>query len=91
MGEILDMDKCFNAVVMAGGVGSRLWPLSRASFPKQYLQLVDNEHGYTMLQQTFSRLSELGLGHSQLICSEDHRFLAAEQCRAANIDTEILN
>jgi len=90
VGEILDMDQCFNPVVMAGGVGSRLWPLSRASFPKQYQQLVDNEHGYTMLQQTFSRLSGLGLGHSQLICNQDHRFLAAEQCRAANIDTEIV-
>ena len=89
-GEILDMDKCFNPVVMAGGVGSRLWPLSRASFPKQYQQLVDNEHGYTMLQQTFSRLSGLELGHSQLICNEDHRFLAAEQCRVANIDAEII-
>lgn len=90
VGEILDMDKCFNPVVMAGGVGSRLWPLSRESFPKQYQQLVDNEHGYTMLQQTFSRLSGLGLGHSQLICNQDHRFLAAEQCRAANIDAEIV-
>ena len=90
VGEILDMDQCFNPVVMAGGVGSRLWPLSRASFPKQYQQLVDNEHGYTMLQQTFSRLSGLGLGHSQLICNQDHRFLAAEQCRAANIDAEIV-
>jgi len=88
--EILDMDQCFNPVVMAGGVGSRLWPLSRASFPKQYQQLVDNEHGYTMLQQTFSRLSGLGLGHSQLICNQDHRFLAAEQCRAANIDAEVV-
>jgi len=91
--EMLDMDKYFNPVVMAGGVGSRLWPLSRASFPKQYQQLVDNERGYTMLQQTFSRLSglsELKLGHSQLICNQDHRFLAAEQCRAANIDAEMV-
>jgi len=91
--DILDMEQCFNPVVMAGGVGSRLWPLSRASFPKQYQQLVDNERGYTMLQQTFSRLaglSELKLGHSQLVCNQDHRFLAAEQCRAANIDAEIV-
>lgn len=88
--EFLDMNKFFNPVVMAGGVGSRLWPLSRASFPKQYQQLVDNEHGDTMLQQTFSRLSGLGLDHSQLICNQDHRFLAAEQCRAANIDAEIV-
>ena len=89
----------FNPVVMAGGVGSRLWPLSRASFPKQYQQLVDNEHGYTMLQQTFFRLAGLSelsglskqrLGLSQLICNQDHRFLAAQQCHAANIDTEIV-
>ena len=87
------MHKCFNPVVMAGGVGSRLWPLSRASFPKQYQQLVNNKHGYTMLQQTFSRLSgmpELGLGLSQLICNQDHRFLAAQQCHTANIDAEIV-
>lgn len=84
------MDKIFNPVVMAGGIGSRLWPLSRASFPKQYQQLVDNEHGYTMLQQTFVRLSGLGIGLSQLICNQEHRFLAAEQTRAVNIDTEIV-
>ena len=84
------MDICFNPVVMAGGIGSRLWPLSRASFPKQYQKLVDNEHGYTMLQQTFARLTGLELGLSQLICNQDHRFLAAEQCRASNIDTEII-
>jgi mannose-1-phosphate guanylyltransferase len=84
------MDKYFNPVVMAGGVGSRLWPLSRVSFPKQYHQLVDNEHGHSMLQQTFSRLYGLELGLSQLICNQDHRFLAAEQCRAANIDAEIV-
>jgi len=79
-----------NPVVMAGGVGSRLWPLSRASFPKQYQQLVNNEHGSTMLQQTFSRLSGLQFGLSQLICNQDHRFLAAQQCHAAGIDTEIV-
>jgi len=85
-----DVDKVFNPVVMAGGIGSRLWPLSRASFPKQYQQLVDNEQGYTMLQETFARLSGLNVGHSQLICNQDHRFLAAEQCREANINAEII-
>jgi len=88
--ESLDMDKCFNPVVMAGGYGSRLWPLSRASFPKQYQQLVDNKNGYTMLQQTFSRISGLEFGLSQLICNQEHRFLAQEQCRSANISTEIV-
>ena len=88
--ESLNLDKCFNPVVLAGGIGSRLWPLSRASFPKQYQQLVDNENGFTMLQQTYSRLSGFRFGLSQLICNQEHRFLAAEQCRAVNVSTEIV-
>ena len=78
------MHKFFNPVVMAGGVGSRLWPLSRSSFPKQYQALVWTGAGSmnsTMLQQTFLRLAGLKLGLSQLICNQDHRFLAAEQMR----------
>ena len=88
--ECLDMDKCFNPVVMAGGVGSRLWPLSRASFPKQYQVLVDNPEGLTMLQQTFARLGDLNLGTSQVICNQDHRFLAAEQIKALNIKSDLV-
>tara|TARA_B110000027_G_scaffold114790_1_gene124576 strand:- start:262 stop:1689 length:1428 start_codon:yes stop_codon:yes gene_type:complete len=84
------MDKCFNPVVMSGGVGSRLWPLSRTSFPKQYQQLVENKYGHTMLQQTLTRLSGLELGMTQLICNQDHRFLAAEQCRALGVDADIV-
>ena len=84
------MQQIFNPVVMAGGIGSRLWPISRASVPKQYQQLLHNDHDHTMVQQTFTRLSSLSLGKSQLICNQDHRFFAAEQCRIANIDTEII-
>ena len=80
----------FNPVIMAGGRGSRLWPLSRTSFPKQFQRLIDNEQGHTLLQQTFNRLSGLDLGLSQLICNQDHRFLAAHQCHAASIDTDIM-
>jgi mannose-1-phosphate guanylyltransferase len=73
----------FNPVIMAGGVGSRLWPLSRSAFPKQYQALVGSGEGTnsTMLQQTLLRLSGLQLGLNQLICNQDHRFLAAEQMR----------
>lgn len=74
----LDMDRCFNSVVMAGGVGSRLWPLSRALFPKQYQVLVDSPEGLSMLQQTFARLNDLSLGTNQVVCNQDHRFLAAD-------------
>ena len=52
---------------MAGGVGSRLWPLSRATFPKQYQVLVENSSSLTMLQQAFARLGEISVGASQLI------------------------
>lgn len=71
-------------IIMAGGSGTRLWPLSRAGYPKQFLALVGQE---TMFQQTISRLS--GLDHSPcvFICNEEHRFLAAEQIRNLNVES----
>ena len=66
------------AVIMAGGSGTRLWPLSRAAHPKQFLSL----HGQdTMLQATFKRLDGLDIGSSLTICNEEHRFFVAEQLR----------
>ena len=66
------------AVVMAGGSGTRLWPLSRAAHPKQFLAL----HGEdTMLQATFKRLDGLDIHSSVTICNEEHRFFVAEQLR----------
>jgi len=64
------------AVVMAGGSGTRLWPVSRAKRPKQFLTLYEDE---TMLQSTFSRLSKLDVQFALTICNEDHRFFVAEQ------------
>jgi len=66
-------------VVMAGGSGTRLWPLSRALYPKQFLKLGQDE---TLLQQVFRRLEGLSLSNPLVICNEEHRFLAAEQLRA---------
>lgn len=68
----------FNPVIMAGGVGSRLWPLSRVFYPKQFQSLLTSENNYSMLQQTILRLEGLKLGHCQVICNHEHRFLAAE-------------
>jgi len=66
------------AVIMAGGSGTRLWPLSRAAHPKQFLAL----HGKdTMLQATFKRLDGLDIQSSVTICNEEHRFFVAEQLR----------
>jgi len=66
-------------VIMAGGTGSRLWPLSRQLNPKQFLKLTDNR--LSMLQLTVARLNGMESADPLLICNEDHRFLAAEQMR----------
>ena len=66
------------AVIMAGGVGARLWPLSRAAHPKQFLQLYDKD---TLLQTTLKRVSKLDLQSLVVICNEEHRFFVAEQLR----------
>ena len=68
-------------IIMAGGSGSRLWPLSRSLYPKQFLAL--NGHG-TMLQQTLERLSGLTVERPVVICNEEHRFIVAEQLREIN-------
>ena len=70
-----------SAVVMAGGSGTRLWPLSRAKHPKQFLAL---HGGDTMLQATVRRLSTLDVKTSVTICNEEHRFFVAEQLREIN-------
>ena len=67
------------AVIIAGGSGTRLWPLSRMGHPKQFLSL-HNET--TMLQQTVDRLKGLPIESSVTICNEEHRFFVAEQLRA---------
>jgi mannose-1-phosphate guanylyltransferase len=68
-------------VIMAGGTGSRLWPLSRQLNPKQFLKLTDQH--LSMLQLTVARLDGMESADPLLICNEDHRFLAAEQMRQA--------
>lgn len=68
-------------VIMAGGTGSRLWPMSRELFPKQFLRLNGEQ---SMLQDTVTRLDGLNVSEPLLICNEQHRFLAAEQLRQIN-------
>ena len=69
------------AVVLAGGSGTRLWPLSRATHPKQFLTLNGED---TMLQATMKRLGGLNIESSVTICNEEHRFFVAEQLREIN-------
>jgi mannose-1-phosphate guanylyltransferase/mannose-6-phosphate isomerase len=74
-------------VILCGGSGTRLWPLSRTGFPKQFLCLTGQE---SLFQQAASRLAGLGSGaievsKSLIVTGEDHRFLASEQLREACI------
>lgn len=70
-------------VILAGGSGTRLWPLSRDQFPKQFLRLSDK---YTMLEDTLLRALALPEAESPVVvCREEHRFLVAEQMRRVGI------
>ncbi len=65
------------AVLLAGGSGTRLWPMSRGLFPKQFLKLAGDQ---TMLQATVERGAALpDVQPPVVICGEDHRFIVAEQ------------
>ncbi len=79
----------FIPVIMAGGSGSRLWPLSRSAFPKQFLSL-DNQHSLTMLQSTLERLGGLSAAEPIIISNEDHRFVVAEQMRSYGKKSRII-
>lgn len=76
-------------VILSGGSGSRLWPLSRAMHPKQFLTL----HGdQSLFQNTLSRLTGIQDGPLTpiVVSNEDHRFLVAEQCRALGINPQAI-
>jgi mannose-1-phosphate guanylyltransferase/mannose-6-phosphate isomerase len=65
-------------VILSGGAGTRLWPLSRELHPKQLLPIIGT---HTMLQETVLRLNGLDVGPPIVVCNETHRFLVAEQLR----------
>ncbi|MDA8755364.1 mannose-1-phosphate guanylyltransferase/mannose-6-phosphate isomerase [Candidatus Pseudothioglobus singularis] len=71
-------------VILSGGSGTRLWPLSRKLHPKQFIDLVNET---TLFQDTILRLPE-GMSEPLIICNEEHRFLAAEQLREINLKTK---
>lgn len=75
------------AVILAGGSGTRLWPVSRSAKPKQFLSLSNNK---TMFQETVLRLENLDIESTITICNEDHRFFVAEQLKQIDKLDEIL-
>ena len=68
-------------IILAGGSGTRLWPLSRKIHPKQFISLLNET---SLFQDTLTRLPKEALDPI-VICNEDHRFLVAEQAREINV------
>ena len=71
-------------IILAGGSGTRLWPLSRAMYPKQFINLVDSEH--SLFQQTVLRIAGMDIcADPVVICNDETRFIVAEQLRQIGI------
>ncbi|WP_028240943.1 mannose-1-phosphate guanylyltransferase/mannose-6-phosphate isomerase [Stutzerimonas azotifigens] len=74
-------------VILSGGSGSRLWPLSRKQLPKQFLRLLGS---HTLFQQTVMRLSREGLEAPIVVCNQEHRFMLNEQLNAIGTTAQAL-
>ena len=74
-------------VVLSGGVGSRLWPVSRELHPKQFLPLAGE---LSMLQDTLHRTVGLDAAAAVVVCNEEHRFMVAEQLRQVDLQASAL-
>ena len=74
-------------VILCGGIGSRLWPLSRESFPKQFISIFSENK--SLLQKTIERSCGIkNIKNPILICNESHRFIVAEQMREINTEPQ---
>ena len=77
-------------IILCGGTGSRLWPLSRASFPKQFLE-INKEESISFFQKTINRIKKYEfIGNPIVICNEEHRFIVAEQLRKISIKPQAI-
>ena len=77
-------------LILCGGSGTRLWPLSRESYPKQFLSL-KKEDNLSLLQKTIQRIIPLkNIQKPILVCNEQHRFIVSEQMRELNIEDFVI-
>ena len=79
-------------VILSGGSGTRLWPLSRSSYPKQFLSITEEK---TLFQLTLERISNLkqsliNFQNPFIVTNEVHRFIVAEQLRQQKVSAKIL-
>ena len=79
-------------VILSGGSGTRLWPLSRSNYPKQFLPITDEK---TLFQLTLERVSNLNQSlinfqNPIIVTNENHRFIVAEQLRQQKVTAKIL-
>ncbi|AMB84427.1 mannose-1-phosphate guanylyltransferase [Pseudomonas agarici] len=72
-------------IILSGGSGSRLWPLSRKQFPKQFLALTGEQ---TLFQQTLERLVFEGMDAPIVVCNKDHRFIVNEQLNSRRLEAQ---
>jgi len=73
-------------VILCGGSGTRLWPLSRKSFPKQFVPLIENKN---LLQLTLDRVKRIG-AHSLIIAAEEHRFMVTDALQDAQVSADVI-
>ena len=81
------MKHSITPVILAGGIGSRLWPLSRQAMPKQFLSLLGDE---SLLQSTLKRCDNECFTDAILVCNEQHRFIVSSQCQQINVQPNAL-
>ncbi len=89
--KLMTLDDLDILVVLCGGSGTRLWPLSRMAFPKQFLVMAEDGSNHSLFQQAIQRIetiylgegarSEIRLGPVVIVANEDHRFLVLDQLR----------
>jgi mannose-1-phosphate guanylyltransferase / mannose-6-phosphate isomerase len=81
------MDEIVYPVILSGGVGTRLWPMSRVLRPKQLLPLTSER---SMLQETVARVTGPGFAPPMIVCNQEHRFVIAEQMRALQVTPQAI-